>query len=314
MTTPPLDIVAAYPPIAPCEHIAGNEKFITKALTLQRATLNARGEPLFDITFDLEDGATIGNEEPLARLFREILISSDNTFQRCGVRIHSLDSPYAAQDLEIILDGAAHQVAYITIPKVRSVAQVNVALTTIRERLTQHGITRYIPLHLLIETHEALAAVQALAQIPEVETLDFGLMDFISQCAGAIPASSMRSPGQFEHPLVRHVKTTISLAALAAQKVPSHNVTVDVRNPKQAYEDARLAHTTLGYLRMWSIHPEQILPIIEGISPTASEVSEAREILAAAEAAQWGPITHNGRLHDRASYRYYWNVVSRSTG
>ena len=27
---------------------------------------------------------------------------------------------------------------------------------------------------------------------------------------------------------------------------------------------------------------------------------------------QWGPIAQNGRLHDRASYRYYWTVLQRA--
>jgi citrate lyase subunit beta/citryl-CoA lyase len=41
-------------------------------------------------------------------------------------------------------------------------------------------------------------------------------------------------------------------------------------------------------------------------------VSEAAGILGAAQAAQWGPIQYNGRLHDRASYRYYWTILQRA--
>jgi citrate lyase subunit beta/citryl-CoA lyase len=311
MTQTPLDIVAEYPALAPCEHIAGNERFITKALAIQRQMVGTNGTPLFDITLDLEDGAAVGQEDALARCFRDILASSDNTFQRCGVRIHALDSPHYLHDLTILIDGAASQIAYITVPKVRDAAQIRTLTTQINERLALQGITRRIPLHLLIETHEALETIRELAHISEVETLDFGLMDFISQCAGAIPADCMRSPGQFEHPLLRHVKSSIALAALGAHKIPSHNVTVEFRSAKQAFEDARLARTNFGYLRMWSIHPDQIEPIIEGISPTTSEVAEAREIIEAAEAANWGPITHNNRLHDRASYRYYWSILQR---
>ena len=29
-------------------------------------------------------------------------------------------------------------------------------------------------------------------------------------------------------------------------------------------------------------------------------------------AADWGPIAQHGRLHDRASYRYYWTVLQRA--
>ena len=41
-------------------------------------------------------------------------------------------------------------------------------------------------------------------------------------------------------------------------------------------------------------------------------MNEATNILADAIKANWGPIAQNGRLHDRASYRYYWTVLQRA--
>jgi len=41
-------------------------------------------------------------------------------------------------------------------------------------------------------------------------------------------------------------------------------------------------------------------------------VTHASAILAAAQDAAWGPIQHEGRLHDRASYRYWWAVLQRA--
>jgi citrate lyase beta subunit len=40
----------------------------------------------------------------------------------------------------------------------------------------------------------------------------------------------MRSPGQFEHPLIVRAKCEISAAALANGAVPSHNVTTELRD------------------------------------------------------------------------------------
>ena len=50
--------------------------------------------------------------------------------------------------------------------------------------------------------------------------------------------------------------------------------------------------------------------------PDFSEVEEAANILIAAQDKGWGPIQHAGKLHDRASYRYYWELLKRakSTG
>ena len=41
-------------------------------------------------------------------------------------------------------------------------------------------------------------------------------------------------------------------------------------------------------------------------------VDEAVEILLAAQAEHWAPISHHGVLHDRASYRHHWYVLERA--
>jgi len=35
--------------------------------------------------------------------------------------------------------------------------------------------------------------------------------------------------------------------------------------------------------------------------------------LQAAQENSWGPINKDGRLHDRASYRYYWSILKRAS-
>ena len=63
---------------------------------------------------------------------------------------------------------------------------------------------------------------------------------------------------------------------------------------------------------MWSIHPSQIRPILEAMSPAQADIDTAVEIIEAAMQAQWAPIRHAGQLHDRASYRYFWQVLQRA--
>ena len=67
-----------------------------------------------------------------------------------------------------------------------------------------------------------------------------------------------------------------------------------------------------GYTRMWSIHPSQIRPILAAFAPGDAAVQEAAEIIEAAHATQWAPISHNNRLHDRASFRYFWQLLERA--
>ena len=61
----------------------------------------------------------------------------------------------------------------------------------------------------------ALRDADAIAALPWLQVLDFGLMDFISGHHGAIPSAAMKSPGQFDHALVARGKANVVAAALA---------------------------------------------------------------------------------------------------
>lgn len=94
---------------------------------------------------------------------------------------------------------------------------------------------------MLIETHGALTDVQAIAALSQVECLSFGIMDFVSGHHGAIPANAMHSPAQFTHGLVVRAKLEIAAACHAHGKVPSHNVTTEIRDMAIVANDATQA-------------------------------------------------------------------------
>lgn len=295
-------------PILPAvDHYAGAEKLMRKALQLQHEL-----GPVFDLTCDCEDGAPAGAEAEHASMVVDVIHSADNRFGRVGARIHDITHPHWEQDLDILIRGAGQQLAFITLPKVRSAADASIQIKALRQLETECGHERRLPVHILIETHGALHEVWQIAALDGVESLDFGLMDFVSAHHGAIPGAAMTSPGQFEHPLLVRAKTEISAAALANGVVPSHNVTTELNDLEVIGNDARRAREEFGFLRMWSIHPRQIRPIIAAMQPDFSEVDLACAILLAAQQASWGPIRHEGRLHDRASYRYYWELLQRA--
>jgi citrate lyase subunit beta / citryl-CoA lyase len=79
-----------------------------------------------------------------------------------------------------------------------------------------------------------------------------------------------------------------------------------------AQSAATKASRQLGYTRMWSIHPAQIRVIVDAFAPSVAEVDQAIEILMAAMAADWAPIRHRNTLHDRASFRYFWQLLQRA--
>jgi citrate lyase subunit beta/citryl-CoA lyase len=296
-----------FPVIPSCEHFAGSEKLIGKALELQGKLAS------FDITMDLEDGAPGGREREHAEMVVRMLRSPENELRKMsGVRIHDYTHPAWQKDIDIIVAGAGDVVAYLTIPKPTAARQVAEMIDHVQAAASRAGVKRAIPIHVLIETHGALRDVHAIAALPWLQVLDFGLMDFVSGHHGAIPSSAMRSPGQFDHKLISRAKAEMVAAALAAGVVPAHNVTLDLKNVDQTFADARRAREEFGFLRMWSIYPLQIEPIVQAMAPDFKEVTRASEILLLAAQASWGPIQHEGDLHDRATYRYFWNLVQRA--
>jgi citrate lyase subunit beta/citryl-CoA lyase len=290
-----------------CDHYAGSEKLMLKSLALQ-----AELGPVFDVTLDCEDGAQVGRESEHAELVASMLGSEHNRFGRVGVRIHGFDHPHWRDDVRLVLRAAKRPPAYIMLPKVRRAADAAEMCAFIEGTRRELGLASAIPTQLLVETHGALAEVFRLAALPSVESLSFGLMDFVSAHDGAIPDAAMRSPGQFDHPLVRRAKLEIAAACHAHGRVPSHNVSTEVRDMEIVAGDAARARDEFGYTRMWSIHPAQVPVIVAAFAPREAAIATAAEILLAAQRAQWGPIRHGNTLHDRASYRYYWSVLRRA--
>lgn len=301
----------AVPEIPVCDHYCGVEARMRKSLELQ-------GElgPVFDVTLDGEDGAPVGGEVEHAHLIAELVTSPLNRHGRVGARVVPFDHPAFVPMLEALLPRAGRRLAYLMLPKPRDLRDLEQAAQTIDALSAAAGLERPIPLHALVETHGALRDVFAMAAHPRIESLSFGLMDFVSAHRGAIPQSAMGAQGQFEHPLVLRAKLDLAAACHAAAKVPSHCVVTEFKDSAALQAAAEQAARRLGYTRMWSIHPDQIRPIVDAFSPSAAEVDQAIEILVAAQAADWAPIRHRhlGRdqLHDRASYRYFWQVLQRA--
>ena len=307
-----------------CDHYSGAPARMAKSLALQAELLQELGACVVDVTLDCEDGAPAGGEVEQAHAVCELLQGYASSHDapsaavrpRIGVRLHAVNHAHFESDVAIIVGGAAAALSYLMVPKVESVEDVNTAVRAI-DAAAGNSI---LPLHVLIESAAAVQQAFAIAAHPRVQSLSFGLMDFVSAHGGAIPASAMglrsrddaATLDQFHHPLVVRAKLEIASACHAYGKVPSHCVVTELRDAAALERAARYAATALGYTRMWSIHPDQIRPILHGFSPLASEVDLAARIVDSASRVDWAPIAVDGKLHDRASYRYFWQVLERA--
>ena len=289
-----------------CDHYSGVEARMRKSLQLQAEMTQEFGTCVFDVTLDCEDGAPVGADAEHAQLVTE-LAQGAAPQARVGVRVHPVDHPAFEADMAQIVGLAGHRLTHVMIPKVESVADVQRAEAAVLAAYPQG-----LPLQVLIESPGAVHRAFDIAAHPRVQSLSFGLMDFVSAHAGAIPAEGMGVAGQFKHPLIVRAKLDIASAAHASGKVPSHCVVTEFNDVDAMRAAARRAAREFGYTRMWSIHPSQIRPILDAFAPEEKDVQQAVEILTAAERQDWAPISHAGQLHDRASYRHYWQVLERA--
>jgi citrate lyase subunit beta/citryl-CoA lyase len=264
------------------------------------------GACVFDVTLDCEDGAPVGGESEHAALVAELALAAAPGM-RVGVRVHPVDHPAFVGDVITIAGRAGHRLSHLMVPKVESLDDVRQAV----EALDAAG-HEALPLHVLIESPLAVHHAFSIASHPRVESLSFGLMDFVSAHGGAIPADGMGAAGQFTHPLVVRAKLDIASAAHAYGKVPSHCVVTEFNDIAAMRAAAKKAASEFGYTRMWSIHPNQIRPILEAFAPDEAQIQVATQIIAKAALADWAPTQIDGTLHDRASYRHFWQVLTRA--
>jgi citrate lyase subunit beta / citryl-CoA lyase len=305
-----------------CDHYCGVEARMTKSLQLQAEMTQEFGACVFDVTLDCEDGAPVGGELDHANMvvavannayaaIHKIAKTAEKQHTGIAARIHAVDHPSFESDIEIIVGQAAQALCHVMVPKVECVADVERAVALMDAAQAGTG-TAPLPLHVLIESPAAVHRAFDIAAHPRVQSLSFGLMDFVSAHGGAIPASAMGVAGQFSHPLVVRAKLAIASACHAHGKVPSHCVITEFSDASAITAAASRAALEFGFTRMWSIHPSQIRPILAAFAPSSEDIDTAAGIIEAGALAQWAPISFKGKLHDRASYRYYWQLLERA--
>ena len=213
-----------------------------KSLQMQVEFMQEFGVCVFDVTLDCEDGAPAGGEFDHANMVASLVNSAgaapgliaSSLCRRVGVRVHAISHSAFESDVDTIVGQAGAALSYVMVPKVESLVDVKLAVAAIDT--ARPAQAHPLPLHVLIESPMAISHAFAIASHPRVESISFGLMDFVSSHGGAIPVAAMGvnavSEGecldQFHHPLVLRAKAEVSSACHAHGKVPSHCVVTEI--------------------------------------------------------------------------------------
>lgn len=275
------------------------------------------------INLDLEDSVAPG-DKPAARVnIIQAINDIDWGKKHLSVRINGLDTPFWYRDVVDVLEQAGDRIDQIMIPKVGCAADVYAvdALVTAVERAK--GRQKPIALEVIIETAAGIAHVEEIAaSSPRLQAMSLGAADFAASMGmqttgigGTQENYYMHRAGQKYWSDPWHWAQAAIVAACRTHGVLPVDGPFGDFSDDEGFRAQALRSATLGMVGKWAIHPKQVALANEVFTPSETAVTEAREILAAMEAAKaagQGAATYKGRLIDIASMRQAEVIVRQA--
>lgn len=268
-----------------------------------------------DLVFlDLEDAVAPSEKVGARAKIIDALRTHDWGRKTRAVRINSLDTQWAYEDVIEVVENAGEHLDVIIIPKVKRAADVqwvDVLLTQIEGKL---GTERRIGLEVLIEEVEAMINAEEIARsTPRLEALIFGPGDYSASQgvrSSAVGGVSKDYPGDVWH----YARNKVVIAARAAGIEAMDGPFADFGD-SEGYRRECMRAAILGFTGKWCIHPSQIPIANEVFSPTQQQVERARKLVAAYEEAErqgLGSVAVDGVMVDAASVRLMRNTTRRA--
>ena len=291
---------------------------------LQRSTLAVPGsspgmfrkalESEADVVFlDLEDAVAPGDKEQARRNVIQALLDLDwrGHGKTVSVRINGIDTHYMYRDVVDVVEQAGHRLDTVLIPKVGVPGDVYLVDALLTQIEAAKGIPQRIGIEVLIETALGMANVEAIAAgRGRLEVLHFGVADYAaSNRARTVNIGGLNPdyPGDQWHFALSRMTVACRAYGLRAVDGPFG----DFKDP-DGFRLAARRGGALGIEGKWAIHPSQIALANEVFTPPEAEVSRARRILDALDAAARegrGAAQLDGRMIDAASARMAENIV-----
>ena len=243
---------------------------------------------------DLEDAVTV-DEKPLARtMIRAFLDAHPADVSRLWVRINPVDGPHALPDLAAIIPGRP---GGIMLPKSRGRADVELLdhyLSALEVAAgIERGTTKVIAL--VTETAEAMYTTGDYAGVPRLVAITWGAEDL----ADSLGASDNRNPDGSYGFTYQMARSLCLIGAATAGVAAIETIQGDFRDLDSLRARAAQVRRD-GYRGMLAIHPDQVAVINEAFSPTAEELTAAREVVALFDAHPGvGAIGYKGGMLDR---------------
>ena len=261
--------------------VPGNrQNMIEKAQTL----------PADVLVLDLEDSVPAAEKANARALVRDSIAGLALKGRRVFVRINSLASGYAQQDLEAVISDGSDGISQPKPSSGDEIRKVEAIIERLeRDRGMRQGHVKLIP---WVETAKGLLnAFEIASASPRVVGIAFGAEDF------TLDTGMERTEEGSE---LLHPRVMVVIAAKAADVIAIDTPYNDFRNEEGLIGEARLARS-LGFEGKFVIHPSQIDPVNQVFRPSAEEVAHARRVVeafGAAEAQGFASTSLEGKMID----------------
>ena len=286
-----------------------------------------------DIIFlDLEDSVA-PDEKPQARKNAIDAINDiDWGGKTLSLRVNGLDTEYCYQDLVTVLENAGDRLDLIMLPKIGTGADIYAMdlLVTQIERAKKRK--KPVGFEILIESALGMKNIFEIATASKRnESLHFGPGDFAASIHArstsigdlnpdyaVLNRAEARDGNEHEPNLIQgdmwhSVLFRILLAARSHGLRPIDGAFGDFSD-SNGFAIAAKRAAAIGFEGKWAIHPSQISAANEIMSPTESEIAQAKKILKAmedAEQAGQGAVSLDGKLIDYASMRQAEMLIAK---
>ena len=206
---------------------------------------------------------------------------------RLALRINGLRTAAGLSDLLAVANSA--KPAFLFVPMVECATEIEIIRSIVGDKL---GI---IP---LIESVRGLRAADSIARSPGVAALMFGGGDF----AGELGVELAWEP-------LLHARSEIVMACASAHIRAIDVPYIDIDNDAGLAEECVRAKM-LGFHAKAAIHPRQIETIQSTMRPSATEIAEARDAIAAFDAGGGAAIRFRGKMLEAPLIRRYRQLLS----
>lgn len=239
------------------------------------------------VCIDLEDSVAPSSKAGARNTALELLARFRS--DRLALRINGLETLDGLRDLVLLADSEILPAA-IFIPMTETPAAPAQVLKVLGLRCP--------PIIPLIETVQGLRAADSIAAEPGVEAMMFGGGDLSAQLGVKLEWDPLLA-----------ARSAFVMSCASAQ-IPAIDVPFIHLSDEEGLRQECLAARSLGFRIKAAIHPRQIATIADTMQPSAAEITEAQEAIAAFDASGGKAISFRGRMLEAPVMHRYRQIAS----